>query len=325
MWRSSGAKPGARVGSTRTERVGAPAPWPAPLTPAWLAQVPGVLGRIGRERAADYAQVEAVVTFKTAPAGAAGGTGSATEAHEAKASEAAAATEPGRLRRALGGSGLALLAEVKRASPSRGPIAELDPVAAARAYAAGGAAALSVLTEPRHFGGAREHLRRVTRSVALPTLRKDFVVHPAQLHEARADGAAAVLLIVALLGEALGAYLAAARDLGLDALVEVHDEAELDAACALGAELVGVNNRDLRSLAIDLETAPRLLHRGRASGHQAVWVAESGYGDGASVASVAGLADAVLVGASLAGSGDLERATRAFVAAAAELSVEARS
>lgn len=261
-----------------------------------------MLGRIGRERAADYAEVDAVV-----------------------AAEAAPRAGRGRLRTALAGPGLALLAEVKRASPSRGSIAALDPVAAAQAYAAGGAAALSVLTEPRHFGGAREHLRRVAQSVALPTLRKDFVVHPAQLHEARVDGAAGVLLIAALLGEALGDYLAAARDLGLDALVEVHDEAELETACALGAELVGVNNRDLRSLAIDLATAPRLLRRGRASGHPAVWVAESGYGDGASVASVAGLADAVLVGTSLAGSGDLEGATRAFVAAAAELAVAARS
>ncbi len=305
--------------------MGARTPWPAPLTPAWLAQVPGVLGRIGRERAADYAQVEAVVPAEAAPADAAGAAPSATGAVPTDVAEAAPQTVRGRLRRALVGPGMALLAEVKRASPSRGPIAALDPVAAAQAYAAGGAAALSVLTEPRHFGGAREHLRRVAQNVALPILRKDFVVHPSQLHEARADGAAGVLLIVALLGEALGDYLAAARALGLDALVEVHDDAELDAACALGAELVGVNNRDLRSLAIDLETAPRLLRRGRASGHQAVWVAESGYGDGASVASVAGLADAVLVGTSLAGSGDLTRATRAFVAAAAELTVEVRS
>ncbi len=307
------------MGSTRTEGVGTPLAWPAPLTPAWLASVPGVLGRIGRERAADYA--EAVVVPENASMGVAEA-GDGAVAHESNASAVAATTGLGRLRRALGGSGLALLAEVKRASPSRGPIAALDPVPAARAYAAGGAAALSVLTEPRHFGGAREHLRLVAQRVALPTVRKDFVVHPAQLHEARADGAAGVLLIVALLGDALGDYLAAARDLGLDALVEVHDEAELDAACALGADLIGVNNRDLRSLAIDLETAPRLLRRGRASGHQAVWVAESGYRDGASVTSVVGLADAVLVGTSLAGSGDLERATRAFVAAVAERTAE---
>ena len=302
--------------------MGAPVPWPAPLTPGWLAQVPGVLGRIGRERAADYAQVEAAVMTEACPSAPADATPGAIGVG---VGDPAAEAGRGRLRRALGRPGLSLLAEVKRASPSRGPIAALDPVVAARAYAAGGAAALSVLTEPRHFGGAREHLRRVAESVALPTLRKDFVVHPAQLHEARADGAAGVLLIVALLGEALGSYLAAARDLGLDALVEVHDEAELEAASALGAELVGVNNRDLRSLAIDLETAPRLLRRGRASGHQAVWVAESGYGDGASVASVAGLADAVLVGTSLAGSGDLERTTRAFVAATAALPGEVRA
>ena len=221
------------------------------------------------------------------------------------------------LRAALAQPGLALLAEVKRASPSQGAIAELDPVTAARAYADGGAAAVSVLTEPRHFGGAREHLRAVVEAIALPVLRKDFVVHPAQLREARDDGAAGVLLIAALLGDELGRYLAAAEVLGLDALVEVHDEAELDQAVALGAVLIGVNNRDLRTLSIDLTTAPRLITRARGSGHDAVWVAESGYRDAAAVTPLVGLADAVLVGTSLAGSGDLVGATRRLVAAAA--------
>ena len=257
--------------------------------------MPGVLGAIARERAADLADAPS-----DDPNAHAGGVRSAAAAR-------------GRLRDALTGSGLALLAEVKRSSPSRGAIADLDPVAAARAYAAGGAAALSVLTEPRHFGGDRAHLRAVAAAVDLPLLRKDFVVHPAQLVEAREDGAAAALLIVAVLGEALGAYLHSAWSLGLDALVEVHDEAELDLAMRTGADLIGVNNRDLRSLAIDTATAPRLIELGRASGHRAVWVAESGYADGAEAAALTGLADAVLVGTSLASSGDLERATRTFV------------
>jgi len=276
------------VASIRTEGA------PAPLAGERLALVPGVLGAIARERAADLA-------------------GGVAELPE----RAGAAPGRGRLRAALAGPGLALLAEVKRASPSQGPIADLDPVAAGRAYAAGGAAALSVLTEPRHFGGERAHLRAVVAEVDLPVLRKDFVVHPAQLLEARDDGAAAVLLIAAVLGDALGAYLRAAWSLGLDALVEVHDDAELDLAVAVGADLIGVNNRDLRTLAIDTATAPRLIARGRALGHDAVWVAESGYASGAEVRALGGVADAVLVGTSLAGSGDLEGATRALLSAVA--------
>jgi indole-3-glycerol phosphate synthase len=276
------------VASIRTEGA------PAPLDGARLARVPGVLGAIARERAADLA-------------------GSVAELP----TRAGDSARRGRLRAALAGPGLALLAEVKRASPSQGAIADLDPVAAGWAYAAGGAAALSVLTEPRHFGGERAHLRAVAAAVDLPLLRKDFVVHPRQLLEARDDGAAAALLIAAVLGDALGAYLRATWSLGLDALVEVHDEAELDLALAAGADLIGVNNRDLRTLAIDTGTAPRLIERGRAVGHDAVWVAESGYASGAEVRALAGVADAVLVGTSLAGSGDLEGATRAFLAAAA--------
>ena len=267
------------------------------MSQAQLAQVPGVLGDIARERAVAYA---------------------AADPSPPRRAPDQPLASPGALRAALARPGLALLAEVKRASPSQGAIAALDPVTAARAYQAGGAAAVSVLTEPHHFGGAREHLRAVVAAIALPVLRKDFVVHPAQLREARDDGAAGVLLIAALLGAALGSYLRTAEALGLDALVEVHDEAELDQALALGATLIGVNNRDLRTLSIDLTTAPRLIARGRDRGHEAVWVAESGYRDGAAVAPLVGLADAVLVGTSLAASGDLAAATRKLVAAAAE-------
>ncbi len=284
------------MASIPTDAAAALQAWPAPLAQVQLERVPGVLGGIARERAEAYAAADPRAAWLAPP-----------QPH----------APPQRLRAALARPGLALLAEVKRASPSQGAIAALDPVAAARAYQAGGAAAVSVLTEPRHFGGAREHLRAVVEAIALPVLRKDFVVHPAQLCEARDDGAAGVLLIAALLGEALGSYLAAAEALGLDALVEVHDEAELDQALALGAALIGVNNRDLRTLEIDLATAPRLIAHGRRRGHEAVWVAESGYRDGAAVAPLIGLADAVLVGTSLARSGDLAAATRRLVAAAA--------
>lgn len=262
------------------------APAPAPLTGAELAGVPGTLGRIARERAADYAAL---------PVEAAGTRG-----------------VPGRFEAALRGSGLGLIAEVKRGSPSEGAIAELDPVEAARAYVRGGAAAVSVLTEPRHFGGALSHLAAVAGACDAPAMRKEFVVHPAQLREAAEVGAAAALLIAAVLGERLGAYLSYAAALGLDALVEVHDEAEADRAVEAGARILGVNNRDLATLRIDRTTAPRLLRRARSAGFAGVTVAESGYERPEDLADVADLADAALVGTALARSGDLEAAVRGW-------------
>ncbi len=143
-------------------------------------------------------------------------------------------------------------------------------------------------------------------------LRKDFTVHPAQIVEAASVGASAVLLIVATLGERLADYLAFTHGLGLQALVEVHTERELDLALAAGAHIIGVNNRDLTTLDIDLGVSPRLLRRARAAGHQGPLVAESGYKTRQDLLSVEGLADAVLVGTSLAGSGDLSGALRAL-------------
>jgi indole-3-glycerol phosphate synthase len=266
---------------------------PEALTSERLDAVPGVLGRIARERAAAYA-----------PSASASPRPSGRPAR-------------GSFAEALRSAGVAVIAEVKRASPSQGAIADVDPVATARAYVAGGAAAVSVLTEPNHFGGALSHLAAVSEAVRAPTLRKDFVVHPAQVLEARAHGASAVLLIVAVLGEALGDYLGYARALGLDAVVEVHDERELESAVRAGATLIGVNNRDLRTLSIDLATAPRLIALGRASGHEALWVAESGYDAAAAVAPLRGLADAVLIGTGLVRHDDPATAVRAFVAAGA--------
>jgi len=268
---------------------------PAPLTAAALDAVPGVLGSIARERAAAY-DGQPVPASVPAPASVAGD----------------ARPPAGRLASALRGPDLAVLAEIKRRSPSRGAIADLDPVDAARAYAAGGAAAVSVLTEPTHFGGDLAHLRAVADAVPLPALRKDFVVHPAQVEEARAAGAAGVLLIAAVLGDALAAYVAYAHALGLDALVEVHDDADTDRALAAAPALLGVNNRDLRTLDVDLRVAPRLLARARAAGFGGVTVAESGYATPDDLAPVRGVADAVLVGTSLAGAGDLAAAVRAL-------------
>ncbi len=261
--------------------------FPTPLTEAEAAAVPGTLGRITAERVAAYQNVSI------------NDTGDVSVPLE----------RPG-FTAALRAPGLQLIAEVKRRSPSLGAIAELDPGEAAAAYAAGGAAALSVLTEPNHFGGELAHLGQVAATVALPLLRKDFTVHPAQLFEAKASGASAVLLIVAVLGRHTEAYLELTHQLGLDALVEVHDEAELDVSLASGAEMIGVNNRDLKTLKIDLGTAPRLMRVARDAGFSGLLVAESGYTEAAELGSVYGLADAVLVGGSVAGSGDLAAAVR---------------
>ncbi|MFC4425783.1 indole-3-glycerol phosphate synthase TrpC [Deinococcus navajonensis] len=258
-----------------------------------LRNVPGVLGQIVTQRAGDYA-------------------GADPELGPARPA-------PRRFETALWAGcqdegALSLIAEVKRASPSQGAIAPLDPVEAARAYQAGGAAALSVLTEPRHFDGHLDFLRAVVGAVSIPALRKDFVVHPAMLREAAEAGASAALLMVSVLGEATGAYLETAHHLGLDALVEVHDERELDLALATGARMIGVNNRDLTTLHIDLDVSPRLIRRAREAGFDGLLVAESGYRRPEDVAQVRGLANAVLVGSSLAGSGDLTRAARDLMA-----------
>jgi indole-3-glycerol phosphate synthase len=156
-----------------------------------------------------------------------------------------------------------VIAECKRRSPSKGVLrAEYDPVAIARAYAHAGAAAVSVLTEPTFFDGALDHLRDVRAAVDIPILRKDFVVSEYQLLEARAAGADAVLLIVAaLMPAALRALHGAAAALGLDVLVEVHAPEELSIALDAGARIVGVNNRNLRTLAVDVRASEELMAR----------------------------------------------------------------
>jgi indole-3-glycerol phosphate synthase len=192
--------------------------------------------------------------------------------------------------------GLGVIAEIKRRSPSRGDLAlGLDPAALGTAYAAGGARALSVLTDERFFGGSASDLARARAAVSLPVLRKDFTLGPADVADARLMGADAVLLIAAALAPTELVELGAlARDLGLDALVEVHDEAELESALAAGASLVGVNQRDLTTFRVDGQRAARLARSLPAS---VVAVAESGVGgreDAARLAD-AGYA-AVLVG-----------------------------
>lgn len=205
---------------------------------------------------------------------------------------------------------VALIAEIKRASPSRGVLlADFDPLALATIYAAHGAAALSVLTDARFFGGDLAHLSAVRAAVSVPVLRKDFVLDPYQVYEARAAGADAVLLIAAALDDARLADLhALVTGLGMAALVEVHDEAELARALALGAPLIGVNNRDLRTFSVDLKTTERLA---RLLPEGVTLVAESGIFSGADVRRMgAAGARAVLVGEALVTAPDVAARVR---------------
>lgn len=205
-------------------------------------------------------------------------------------------------RRATGE--LAVIAEVKRRSPSKGYLAaNLDPAVLAASYATGGAAALSVLTDTDHFGGSAADLAAARAATSLPVLRKDFTVDPRDVCDARLMGADAVLLIAAALDDATMASCAdVARQLDLDVLVEVHDEAELERAVALGADLVGVNQRDLVTFAVDTERAERMAP---LMPPDVVRVAESGVRgpDDARRLAAAGY-HAVLVGESLVTSDD---------------------
>jgi indole-3-glycerol phosphate synthase len=197
-----------------------------------------------------------------------------------------------------------VIAEIKRRSPSKGALAEIaDPAALAVQYAAGGAAAVSVLTEERRFGGGLDDLRAVRAAVDVPLLRKDFIVDPYQVTEARAAGADMVLLIVAALDDdALRRLHEQARGLGMAVLVEVHDEAETERALVLGAELIGVNARNLKSLEVDPDTFGRLAPLVPAD---RVLVAESGISSAEDVKRyVAEGARAVLVGEALVRDGD---------------------
>lgn len=201
-----------------------------------------------------------------------------------------------RVEQALRGDGVRIIAECKRRSPSKGILREVyDVEGIAAAYESAGAAAISVLTEPAFFDGHLSHLEAVRARVALPVLRKDFTVDRYQIAEAHVAGADLVLLIVAALEQpALTSLLAYAHEIGLAALVEVHDADEADRAVEAGARIIGVNNRNLKTLAVSLDTSYRIVERLPSS---CVRVAESGLRTGADVASLAAAGfDAFLMG-----------------------------
>lgn len=262
--------------------------------------MPDVLVRLVREAAEQTAAARAVMAFD--------------------AVERAAAVAPpardfaGALR---GGAGLRVIAEVKQRTPSRGELVapgDYRPAELARAYVAGGAAAISVLTHAAGFGGSVEHLRAVRAAVDVPVLRKDFVTTEYQVAEARAAGADSVLLIAAALsGDRLRALVEYARGLGMEPLVELHEQAELAPALTAGARVLGVNHRDLRTFAVDTSLTGRFRPLVPAA---LPLVAESGIkgAQGARAMREAG-ADAILVGEALMRAADPAAAVRELAAA----------
>jgi indole-3-glycerol phosphate synthase len=225
---------------------------------------------------------------------------------------AAAAPPAPSLRAALRRPSVAVIAEVKRRSPSKGWInPELSAAEQAVAYEQGGAAAVSILTEPAHFGGSAEDLVAVRERVSIPVLKKDFHVDPIQLLEAKAIGASAALLIArALAPDALVGMLTAARELALEVIVEIRDDDELRRALDAGADIVGINNRNLETLVIDHNRSAELL---RCIPPKVIGIAESGVSARADVERVAAVgADAVLVGSVLSAASDPVAAVRAI-------------
>ena len=217
---------------------------------------------------------------------------------------------------ALARPGVSLIAECKKASPSKGlMVPDYDPVRLARAYKKAGAAAISVLTDAPHFQGSLEHLRDVKDAFPdVPVLRKDFIFHPYQVYEARAAGADAILLIAAVLGEGdLKSLLRLAHELGMDTLVEVHAEHELEKVLPLNPRIVGVNNRNLQTFEVDFDNTARL--RAMIPG-DVLTVGESGIKTPDDVRRMAAIGvDAVLVGESLVRSKNVEKSARALAAA----------
>jgi len=217
------------------------------------------------------------------------------------------------LERAVAAGRYGLIAELKKASPSGGQIRDdFDPAALAIAYQNGGASCLSVLTDAPYFQGEDDYLRQARAAVPLPAIRKDFMVDPYQIMESRALGADCVLIIMAALDDGLAADMKAeAEELGMDVLVEVHDEAEAERALRLAPRLLGVNNRNLKTMKIDLATTEKLA---RMAGDDVTLVSESGLTGPKDLARMAAAgANCFLIGEALMRNDDVEAATRAFL------------
>lgn len=216
----------------------------------------------------------------------------------------------GSFRKALAKPGVSLIAEVKRASPTKGVfLPHFDPVQLARGFAGAGAAALSILTETKYFLGSMEYVKQIKEAVSIPVLRKDFIIDPYQIYETRELGADALLLITALLTEQqLQDYLALSRDLGLEALVEVHSREELATAVHCGAEIIGINNRNLKTFRTDIATTLSWAH---LVPETCLLVSESGIATAQQVRQLAEVGvQAILVGESLVTSADIEGKVR---------------
>lgn len=223
---------------------------------------------------------------------------------ERKKREVALLPEPSSFRRALRQKRLAIIAEIKRKSPSKGVLnAKIDPALLAKQYCAGGAAAISVLTDQEGFGGTLDDLKRVIEACpGIPVLRKDFIIDLKQLYETARAGAHAALLIAAALGDRLPTFIQAAKEYGLETLVEVHDRKELERAISAGAEVIGVNNRDLTTFEITLDHALSLASHFPP---HVIKVAESGIENGKDAHQMRSAGyDAVLVGEALVRSSD---------------------
>ena len=213
-------------------------------------------------------------------------------------------TEDFPFKQALSGDDIAIIAEVKKASPSKGVIAEdFDYLAIAKEYESAGASAISVLTEPYFFMGSDDYLKEIAENVSIPVLRKDFIIDEYMIWEAKALGASAILLIVSILDIVqLKKFLDLAHSLGLSAIVEVHDSTEIMKALSVGAEIIGVNNRDLTDFSVDIENSINLR---RCVGEDIVFISESGIKTKEDIARLKeNNVDAVLIGETLMKSDD---------------------